>query len=111
MHRDSDASRSIAGWLSKNQSGTSKNWWFLFPRYGLAVQVVHGIRISWDGRRIAPHCSAALDEAIGNALFPLYCAFPTRLGNNASLAQAKQCEAVSTARSSMPGAALYSMQA
>ena len=36
---------------------TARIWWLLFPEHGLAIRLVHGTCVSWDGRW-AGHCTA-----------------------------------------------------
>ena len=58
MHYDNDGHRSFAAWVAKcGHRGASSGWWFLLPRHGVAVELVHGTFISWDGRA-QPHCTA-----------------------------------------------------
>ena len=77
MHIDMDASRSFAVWVSgKGHEGVSGSWWFLFPRHGVAIAVVHGTYyISWDGRA-APHCTACPCVGEGGSLISIFTGFP-----------------------------------
>ena len=77
MHLDPrDGSRSFACWVSEEgHRGRSRNWWFLFPRHGLAIELSHGTFISWDGR-VAPHCTCVPDVAEGERLMSLFCSLP-----------------------------------
>ena len=75
-HVDADGSRSYAVWVAgAGHASQSSSWWLLFPRHGVAVQLIHGTWISWDGR-VAEHCTAvpALDP--GECLMSLFCALP-----------------------------------
>ena len=75
-HCDPDGSRSYAVWVSGHgHASMSESWWLLFPRHGVAVQIIHGTWISWDGR-VQPHCSAVPMVAAGDALMSLFCALP-----------------------------------
>ena len=53
----------------------SRHWWLLFPQHGVAVQLMHGTWVSWDGRS-APHCTAVPDVAAGDCLMSLFCSLP-----------------------------------
>ena len=79
MHVDSrDGRRSYAVWLSRlgyAGLGQSSHWWLLFPRHGLAVALVHGTYISWDGRA-QHHCTAVPNVAPGDRLLSLFCSLP-----------------------------------
>ena len=70
-----------AVWLSKiGHAGSSRSWWLLFPRHGVAVELCHGCRILWDGRQ-QPHCTAVPDVAKGDWLISLFCSMPTSAMN------------------------------
>jgi len=78
MHVDPDGARSFAVWLSKLGNagiGHSGGWWLLFPKHGLAIALVHGTYVSWDGR-VQAHCSAVPDTAPGDRLLSLFCSLP-----------------------------------
>ena len=75
-HVDADGSRSYAVWVARHgHASQSGSWWLLFPRHGVAVQLIHGTWISWDGRA-AEHCSAVPDVDEGDSLMSLFCALP-----------------------------------
>ena len=71
-HVDSDdAERSFAIWVRlRIHAPPPPQWWLLFPSVGLAVVLVDGVRISWDGR-CAHHCSIS-EPGEGDALFSLF---------------------------------------
>ena len=78
MHVDLDGWRSYALWVSRlgyAGLGQSSRWWLLFPRHGLAIALVHGTYVSWDGR-VQHHCSAVPDVAPGDRLLSLFCTLP-----------------------------------
>ena len=75
-HIDPDGFRCYAVWLSKlGHAGSSRSWWMLFPRHGLAIELCHGCWISWDGR-VQPHCTAVPQVAEGDRLLSLFCSLP-----------------------------------
>lgn len=62
-HYDSgDSSYSVAIW-TEQRPGLAKNWYFVLPNVsykgsnGMAIKLVHGVLISWDGRKIY-HCTS-----------------------------------------------------
>lgn len=71
-HRDlDDAGKCFAIWVRKHVSAPPpKEWWLLFPSVGLAIQLHHGVRISWNGR-CAPHCSISVPGE-GDELLSLF---------------------------------------
>ena len=75
MHVDvRDGWRCYAVWVSRlgyAGLGRSSRWWLLFPRHGLAVALVHGTYISWDGR-VQHHCTAVPNVAPGDRLLSLF---------------------------------------
>ena len=90
MHVDPDGARSYAVWLSaKGNAACSQHWWFLFPTHGVAIQVIHGTWISWDGR-VAPHCSVVPQVALGDELLSMVCTLPG--GAVRVLQRAQRCE-------------------
>ena len=56
-----DAWRSFAIWVRGNPGNNNipapRDHWFLFPDVGLAIELVDGVAISWDGR-VAAHCTS-----------------------------------------------------
>ena len=61
-----DGSRSWACWVLRDptRKGGPSEWWFLLPDHGIAIRLVHGMCISWDGRWVA-HCTAVQDAPPG----------------------------------------------
>jgi hypothetical protein len=62
-HYDSgDTSVSVTVWVEE-KPGQSENWFFVLPNVsymgsmGVAIKLVHGVVISWDGRDIF-HCTS-----------------------------------------------------
>lgn len=53
MHRDPDSARSYAGWFAR-RPGSSRGWWFLLPRHGLAIPLVQCVSRS-RSRELALH--------------------------------------------------------
>ena len=94
MHIDHDAARSFAVWLCL-KPGASREWWFLFPRHGVAIALTHGTYISWDGR-VAEHCSAVPDVVDGDRLLSLFASLPAILCN--VLEREQKCVAMLAAR-------------
>ena len=75
-HVDADGARSYAVWVAGDgHASQSCSWWLLFPRHGVAVQLIHGTWVSWDGR-VAEHCTAVPAVAPGDCLRSLFCTFP-----------------------------------
>lgn len=75
-HRDlDDAGKCFAIWVQKYVGGKPpkppKQWWLLFPCVGLAIQLEHGVRISWNGR-CAQHCSISVPGEEGDELLSLF---------------------------------------
>eukprot|EP00966_Prymnesium_polylepis_P036756 853059-Prymnesium_polylepis.1 len=72
-----DAHRSYAVWVRQQaQAGRVDGHWFLFPHVGLAVELVDGVAISWDGREIwhstsAPSQPVQHDDALLSLFFSL----------------------------------------
>jgi hypothetical protein len=72
-----DAHRSYAVWVRQQaQAGRIDGHWFLFPHVGLAVELVDGVAISWDGREIwhstsAPSQPVQHDDALLSLFFSL----------------------------------------
>ena len=76
LHCDPDGWRSYAAWVSNvGHGGLSSGWWFLFPRHGVAIELVHGTFISWDGR-VQPHCTSVPRVGDGDRLLSLFCSLP-----------------------------------
>ena len=73
-----DAHRSFAVWVRQQpQAGRVDGWWFLFPHVGLAVELVDGVAISWDGREVS-HCTSAPSQPVrhDDALLSLFFSLP-----------------------------------
>ena len=75
-HVDHDGHRCYAVWVSRHgHASQSQSWWLLFPQHGVAVQLIHGTWISWDGR-VQPHATAVPEVAEGDALMSLFTSLP-----------------------------------
>ena len=59
-HTDNDASYSFSVWATVSDAPRS-SWWFLFPDYGIALQLQDGAYCSWDGSMVS-HCTAVPNE-------------------------------------------------
>eukprot|EP00965_Chrysotila_dentata_P004375 142363-Pleurochrysis_carterae.AAC.2 len=78
-----DGSRCYVIWTFNNVQNVrkyvSETSWLLFPDHGLAVQLVDGVGVSWDGRRVS-HCTSVLVQKecqVGTPdLFGLFTALP-----------------------------------
>ena len=79
MHNDRDGDRSFAVWVGRGYT------WLLFPRHGLAIKLMHGTWISWDGARL-PHCTAYSASA---ELYSSFCSIPR--DTCLSLARTRMC--------------------
>ena len=55
-HVDRDATYTFAVWLTKS-SEQRTTWWLLFPQYGIAVRLSHGVICAFDGAKVL-HCTA-----------------------------------------------------
>jgi hypothetical protein len=68
-----DASQGFSIW-TEDSPGTTKDWYFVLPNVygrrngdghrtynGLAIQLTHGVLISWDGRLIR-HCTSLMNR-------------------------------------------------
>lgn len=75
-----DMSRSYAVWVLQDpRLPAPRMWWFLFPDVGLAIELSHGVVISWDGRA-ARHCTALQECDTRQHLYSLFYALPKIVG-------------------------------
>ena len=72
LHRDDDHSRSYAGWFCPEEI-SNRSAWFLFPEWGVAIELCNNTWISWDGRNCA-HCSSVPHLSNSNHLYSLFTA-------------------------------------
>jgi len=79
-HTDWDNARSFAVWLREKPDGCACRWWFLFPEYGVSIELDHGTWISWDGREQA-HRSAVPSVPTDNSLLSLFTSLTANLCN------------------------------
>ena len=62
-----DATRSFAIWLRgvcKKDDTRQRRWFFLFPEHSLAIELQHGMCISWEGNKVR-HASISLVQEEG----------------------------------------------
>ena len=76
-HCGRDATPSFAVWLEKSP-GASGVCFLLFPRHGVAIQIVHGTWIRWDGS-MCEHCTMVPGRGLGNSFISLFAAMPANL--------------------------------
>lgn len=85
-----DASVGFAVW-TESKPGYSDGWYFVLPNVygshplypestfeGIAIQLSHGVAISWDGRRIK-HCTAAGKRDPNNNIYGSFCTAKSNL--------------------------------
>ena len=87
-HVDDDFSRSYAGWFTKEPIG-DKSAWFLFPNWGVAIELCNDTWISWDGIN-CPHCSSVPRLEGNNHIYSLFTAITKKVYTNAERVNA--CE-------------------
>mmetsp|Transcript_21344 Transcript_21344/g.56190 ORF Transcript_21344/g.56190 Transcript_21344/m.56190 type:complete len:346 (+) Transcript_21344:580-1617(+) len=79
VHLDvGDGDRSFAIWTrGQPQLGEIVGHYLLFPHVGLAIELVDGVAVSWDGRVLA-HCTSEPATAVraDDALFSLFFSLP-----------------------------------
>ena len=79
VHLDvGDGDRSFAVWMrGQPQLGEIVGHYLLFPHVGLAIELVDGVAVSWDGRVLA-HCTSEPATAVraDDALFSLFFSLP-----------------------------------
>jgi hypothetical protein len=80
-HVDDDFSRSYAGWFTK-QGIDNKSAWFLFPDWGIAIELSNDTWISWDGVNCA-HCSSVPHLKETNHIYSLFTAITGKVERNA----------------------------
>ena len=61
-----DATHSFAIWLQdqSEKDDRERRWFFLFPEHSLAIELEHGMCISWEGDKVR-HCSISLVKEEG----------------------------------------------
>jgi hypothetical protein len=68
-----DTSESVALWV-EDKPGQSKNWYFVLPNMshkgsnGVVVKLLHGLVISWDGRKVF-HCTSKTNVGDSNRTY------------------------------------------
>jgi len=89
-HIDDDFSRSYAGWFTK-ETVHDKSAWFLFPDWGVAIELCNDTWISWDGVNCA-HCSSVPHLAESNNIYSLFTAITKKVYANAT--KVNKCESL-----------------
>ena len=89
-HIDDDFSRSYAGWFTK-QKIDNKSAWFLFPDWGVAIELCNDTWISWDGVNCA-HCSSVPHLGDSNNIYSLFTAITKKVYANAE--KVNMCESI-----------------
>ena len=92
-HTDSnDHGRSYAAWVTKSPPHADTAW-FLFPQWGVAIELCNGTFISWDGASCA-HCTSVPKVAEDSPIFSLFTALPRNLVNALSRQKSGQDQVV-----------------
>ena len=100
MHVDHDGDRGFAVWMAEHgHLSESRNWWFLIPRYGVAIQLTHGACLSWDGRAIE-HATSVPSVAEGDRLMAAFTSIPENLLR--AYAKNEACKSLLRERSAEP---------
>jgi hypothetical protein len=89
-HVDDDYSRSYAGWFTK-QDIDDASAWFLFPDWGVAIELSNDTWISWDGVHCG-HCSSVPHLGETNHIYSLFTAITKKVSGNAE--RVNSCEAL-----------------
>lgn len=76
-HVDNDFSRSYAGWFT-NHDIENKSAWFLFPEWGVAIELSNDTWISWDGVNCR-HCSSVPHLGENNHIYSLFTAITSKV--------------------------------
>ena len=69
LHVNDDCSHSYAGWFCSSEIN-NRSAWFLFPQWGVSIELCNDTWISWDGRNCA-HCSSVPHLQTSNHIFSL----------------------------------------
>ena len=77
QHDDNDYSRSYAGWFTE-QDIENRSAWFLFPKWGIAIELCNNTWISWDGAHCS-HCSSVPHLTTENHIYSLFTAIPKKV--------------------------------
>jgi hypothetical protein len=77
LHKDDDHSRSYAGWFCAEEI-KNRSAWFLFPEWGVAIELCNNTWISWDGHNCA-HCSSVPHLSDSNHLYSLFTAITKKV--------------------------------
>jgi len=76
-HVDDDFSRSYACWFTK-EAIADKSAWFLFPNWGVAIELCNDTWISWDGVHCS-HCSSVPKLENNNHIYSLFTAITRKV--------------------------------
>lgn len=79
-----DGHRSYCQWYVQGQANSVKDWWFVFPSYGLVIELCDGVCISWDGRH-APHCTSVPVRPPNVDVYALWCSAHVSLASQLRL--------------------------
>jgi len=94
-HVDDDQSRSYAGWFTR-ENIDNQSAWFLFPDWGVAIELCNDTWISWDGVNCA-HCSSVPHLSTSNNIYSLFTAITKKIHTNAE--KVNECERLLQRRS------------
>lgn len=94
-HVDDDHSRSYAGWFTR-ENIDNQSAWFLFPDWGVAIELCNDTWISWDGVNCA-HCSSVPHLSTSNNIYSLFTAITKKIHTNAE--KVNECERLLQRRS------------
>ena len=89
-HIDNDLSRSYAGWFT-NGDIANESAWFLFPNWGVAIELCNDTWISWAGNECA-HCSSIPHLTDEVEIYSLFTAITKKVSTTAD--RVKKCEAI-----------------
>ena len=90
QHVDADHSRSYARWFTKKDI-QNQSAWFLFPKWGIAIELSNDTWISWDGAQCA-HCSSIPHLSNDNHIYSLFTAITKKVFYTAE--RVNKCEAI-----------------
>ena len=90
QHDDNDYSRSYAGWFTE-QDIENRSAWFLFPKWGIAIELCNNTWISWDGAHCS-HCSSVPHLTSENHIYSLFTAITKKVYLTAK--RVNQCEEI-----------------
>ena len=89
-HVDKDFSRSYAGWFTHHDID-NESAWFLFPEWGVAIELSNDTWISWDGVNCR-HCSSVPHLRENNHIYSLFTAITSKVYS--TLDRVNTCESL-----------------